>query len=75
MEAARKSSPNFCAVVVQQWRCDPPLDDLPGLSGIPPLFSMPLLLLSFSATLLYHKWLLTICDGCFDTLNSSKMRS
>ena len=23
----------------------------------------------------YHKWSLTICDGCFDTLNSSKMRS
>ena len=23
----------------------------------------------------YHKWLLTICDGCFDTLKSSKMRS
>ena len=23
----------------------------------------------------YHKWLLTICDGCFDTLNSSKMQS
>jgi len=25
--------------------------------------------------LLYHKWSLTICDGCFDTLKSSKMRS
>ena len=24
---------------------------------------------------LYHKWSLTICDGCFDTLKSSKMRS
>jgi len=23
----------------------------------------------------YHKWSLTICDGCFDTLNSSKMCS
>ena len=23
----------------------------------------------------YHKRLLTICDGCFDTLNSSKMQS
>ena len=23
----------------------------------------------------YHKWSLTICDGCFDTLKSSKMRS
>ena len=23
----------------------------------------------------YHKWLLTICDGCFDTLKSSKMQS
>jgi len=23
----------------------------------------------------YHKWPLTICDGCFDTLNSSKMQS
>jgi len=23
----------------------------------------------------YHKWSLTICDGCFDTLNSSKMQS
>ena len=21
----------------------------------------------------YHKWSLTICDGCFDTLKSSKM--
>jgi len=25
--------------------------------------------------LFYHKWSLTICDGCFDTLKSSKMRS
>ena len=25
--------------------------------------------------LYYHKWSLTICDGCFDTLKSSKMRS
>ena len=24
---------------------------------------------------MYHKWSLTICDGCFDTLNSSKMWS
>jgi len=24
---------------------------------------------------MYHKWSLTICDGCFDTLKSSKMRS
>jgi len=24
---------------------------------------------------IYHKWSLTICDGCFDTLKSSKMRS
>jgi len=24
---------------------------------------------------LYHKWSLTICDGCFDTSKSSKMRS
>jgi len=23
----------------------------------------------------YHKWSLTICDGYFDTLKSSKMRS
>jgi len=23
----------------------------------------------------YHKWSLTICDGCFDTLKSLKMRS
>jgi len=23
----------------------------------------------------YHKWSLTICDGYFDTLNSSKMQS
>jgi len=23
----------------------------------------------------YHKWSLTICDGCFDTSKSSKMRS
>jgi len=23
----------------------------------------------------YHKWSLTICDGCFDTLKSSKMRN
>ena len=23
--------------------------------------------------LYYHKWSLTICDGCFDTLKSSKM--
>jgi len=23
----------------------------------------------------YHKWLLTICDGWFDTLKSSKMQS
>jgi len=23
----------------------------------------------------YHKWSLTICDGCFDTLKSSKMWS
>jgi len=22
---------------------------------------------------IYHKWSLTICDGCFDTLKSSKM--
>ena len=21
---------------------------------------------------IYHKWSLTICDGCFDTLKSSK---
>ena len=27
----------------------------------------------FKAT--YHKWSLTICDWCFDTLKSSKMRS
>jgi len=26
-------------------------------------------------TSLYHKWSLTICDGCFDTLKSSKMQS
>jgi len=26
-----------------------------------------------SSTSNYHKWSLTICDGCFDTLNSSKM--
>jgi len=25
--------------------------------------------------LLYHKWSLTICDGCFDTSKSSKMQS
>ena len=24
---------------------------------------------------MYHKWSLTICDGCFDTLRSSKMQS
>jgi len=24
---------------------------------------------------IYHKWSLTICDGCFDTSKSSKMRS
>ena len=24
---------------------------------------------------LYYKWSLTICDGCFDTLKSSKMQS
>jgi len=24
---------------------------------------------------IYHKWSLTICDGCFDTLKSSKMQS
>ena len=24
--------------------------------------------------MLYHKRSLTICDGCFDTLNSSKIR-
>jgi len=24
---------------------------------------------------MYHKWLLTICDECFDTLKSSKMQS
>ena len=23
----------------------------------------------------YHKWSLTICDGCFDTLKSLKMQS
>ena len=23
----------------------------------------------------YHKWSLTICDGCFNTLKSSKMQS
>ena len=23
----------------------------------------------------YHKWSLTICNGCFDTLKSSKMQS
>jgi len=23
----------------------------------------------------YYKWSLTICDGCFDTLKSSKMQS
>jgi len=23
----------------------------------------------------YHKWSLTVCDGCFDTLKSSKMQS
>ena len=26
-----------------------------------------------SAEGLYYKWSLTICDGCFDTLKSSKM--
>ena len=30
---------------------------------------------AFFTHTLYHKWSLTICDGCFDTLNSSKMRS
>jgi len=25
--------------------------------------------------LCYHKWSLTICDGCFDTSKSSKMQS
>ena len=27
------------------------------------------------AHIMYHKWSLTICDGCFDTSKSSKMRS
>jgi len=32
-------------------------------------------LYSGSGVSLYHKWSLTICDGCFDTLKSSKMWS
>jgi len=31
--------------------------------------------LRLGVDLSYHKWLLTICDGCFDTLKSSKMQS
>jgi len=30
---------------------------------------------SLCQSLNYHEWSLTICDGCFDTLKSSKMRS
>jgi len=30
---------------------------------------------AFQEDWIYHKWLLTICDGCFDTLKSSKMWS
>ena len=29
----------------------------------------------WGALIAYHKWSLIICDGCFDTLKSSKMRS
>jgi len=52
MEAARKSLPNFCTVVVQWQRCNLLLNDVPGLSGISLLSSMPLLLLPSSTTLL-----------------------
>jgi len=31
--------------------------------------------LRFRGKIYYHKWSLTICDGYFDTLKSSKMRS
>jgi len=45
---AKKSSSNFCTVVVPRQQCDPSLIDEPDLSGVLPLFyvSLPLLLSS-----------------------------
>ena len=41
-----------------------------------PLLSSSTLSLNSSFILaIYYKWSLTICDGCFDTLKSSKMQS
>jgi len=32
-------------------------------------------IIEFDFLVFYHKWSLTICDGCFDTSKSSKKRS
>jgi len=48
---AGKSWPNFYAVVVPQWRRNQPLDSKPGLSGIPLLSIVPLLLSVFCTPL------------------------
>jgi len=48
----------------------------PPTPGHPRPFTSPILPnLPTHSESLYHKWSLTICNGCFDTLNSSKMRS
>ena len=44
MRVAEKSSSNFCAVIVPQWRRDPPLDGEPDPSGISLLSTVPLFL-------------------------------
>jgi len=52
MKAARKFSPNFCAVVVPWRRHGPPLNGKPDPSGDPLLSTVPLPLPVFSASLL-----------------------
>jgi len=39
------------------------------------LVKQPLIILTLYHRSLYHKRSLTVCDGCFDTLKSSKMQS
>ena len=48
---AKKSSSSFCAIVVPWQRRDPPLIDVPDLSGVLPLFSLSPPLLVFFAPL------------------------
>jgi len=45
-----------------------------GTYTFPSLYIIPSTSLH-SSSLNYHKWSLTICNGCFDTLKSSKMQS